>query len=576
MPVDRKRPRHVVLLVLLALMAPCAVALTATDGPLSAVGLSAAPANAGTYAVDYCGATSVADGWTTSATAPATASFDCRPGGGGLGLYGNLPSQSWGQGSQVTFIFTAPDGTSISSWSPHLNAQITQANGASDTFRLNAGAIPSSTYPVTCVNESCDGTNFNGSYGAFTGARQLQEAIVCTDESPDATLCNRQGTLIDTGGQVVLNDPSAPELRGNIAGPLPNASTPPNALRGAVSIGAQVVDSGSGVASTELRVDGAAVARAGNGCTPQPTTQRVPCSLSQAATVNWDSTGVADGGHDATLVGVDASGNEATLWQGRVLVANHPIGPGSPDELRGPTTAAAASDTVKLTGSFPSTRKAPPKSCKRSSYRKRHAKVCKGRPAVNQWKGSYSRKKTVTVTGRLTTPSGQTIANAPVRVAGTTIRGGGHWQADVTTNGNGRWTAKVPRDVGALDLVISTRARLYDEVPAATTTASLGVRSALTLHVSRTRLRPGARVRFTGHLDDRAAGVPIALEVRYRGKWRVFDATQSKANGTFASSYRFAAGGPGSYRFRARSKPTKATPYPYLANTSGARSVRVR
>lgn len=563
MPSPTFRPQSGHLPLLISAAACGAIALPAT-------------ADAKPYTVDYCGATGVADGWTTGATAPATASIECRPGGGGFGFYGNLPQQSWGQGSQVSFVFTAPDGTSISSWQPNLNAKITEATGTSDSFRLNAGAIPAGTFPVTCANESCGAINFNGAYGTFPNARQLKESIECVDESSAATLCNRQATLIDTGGKIVLDDPSAPELRGNISGPLPIASTPPKALRGAVTIGGQVVDSGSGVASTELRVDGAAVARAGNGCTPQPTTQRVPCSLSQGASVDWDTTGVGDGGHDAALVGIDAAGNEGTLWQGRVLVANRPIGPGSPDELRGPATAAAAADNVKLTGSFPSTRQAPPKSCKRGAYRKRHVKLCKGRPAVNRWKGSYSRKKTVTLTGRLTTPTGQTIADAPVRIAGTAIRGGGQWQADVSTNSNGRWTVRVPRDVGAQDLKISTRARAYDEIPAATTTASLGVRSVLTLRVSRTRLRPKARVRFTGRLADRAAGVPVALEVRYRGKWRVFEATQSAAGGKFAASYRFSAGGRGTYRFRARTRPTKTTPYPYFGNTSGQRTVRVR
>lgn len=558
---DRRRSARLPLLVSAAACGVCALP---------------AAAHANNYVQDYCGTTGVADGWTAGATAPGTASIECRPGGGGLGLFGTLPSQSWGQGSQITFVYTAPDGTSIVSWQPNLNAKITQAAGSSDTFRLNAGGIPASTFPVTCDNEACGAINFNGSYGVFTGARQIKEGIECIDQASDSTLCNRQATLIDTGGKVVLNDPTAPQLRGDISGPLPGAGTPPKALRGSVTIGGQVVDSGSGVASTELRIDGTAVARSGNGCTPQPTTQRVPCNLSQAANVAWDTTGTGDGGHDAVLVGIDASGNEATLWQGRVLVANHPIGPGSPEELRGPATAAAASDNVKLTASFPSTRQAPPKSCKRAAYRKRHAKICKGRPSVNRWKGSYSSKKTVTLTGRLTTPTGQTIADAPVRVAGTAIRGGGHWQADVTTNGAGRWTVKVPRNVGAQDLQISTRARQYDEVPAATAAASLGVRSSLTLRVSRTRLHPRARVRFTGHLADRSAGVPIALEVHYRGKWRVFEATQSTANGVFASSYRFSAGGRGTYKFRARTRPTKATPYPYLGNTSGERTVRVR
>jgi hypothetical protein len=529
---------------------------------------------AGTYAVDYCGATGAADGFAATATGPGHAEVSCA--GVSPMLSAALPFQAWGEGSTLALSFAAPDGTSVVEWRPQMTFHVFKQDGTNERFRLNVGAIPSGTFPLTCIDNECPST-INGAYPGFDGARQIEARVTCVNEVSASNLCKGSVTLIDAGGQIVLKDPYAPSIRAAVSGAVPDAMTPRRALRGKGAITALVDDVGSGVARTELVIDGQVVAGAGNGCTPQPTSRRVPCPLSQNAVITWNTLGVDDGGHAAALVATDASGNQSTLWQSRVLVANRPIGPGSPEELRGNPAAPGATDGSKVTATFPATRKRPPKRCTRSSYRRSHPRPCRGRPARSVWKGGYSTRSTVVVTGRVTNAAGQAVPDAPVQLLGTVSRGPvARWETTTRTNATGRWTVRVPRDIGSRVLQVRTFAREFDEIPSATAAASLLVRSGVALHVSRRSLRAGGRVRFTGQLADRTPGVPVALEVHYRGKWRVFEAVSSKTQGRFRASYRFSRGGRGTYRFRARTRPTKATPYPYLSNTSSTRSVRVR
>lgn len=553
------------------------VAVALAAGVAIAVGVAAPrTAEAGVYAVDYCGATGVADGFTVGATGPGDAEVSCTPGPSPL-LLAELPFQAWGEGSTMGFTFTAPDGVSVVEWRPHMTFHaFKQDGGANERFRLNVGAIPSGTFPLTCTDNDCPGA-INGAFPAFDGARQVEARVTCVNEVPDSSLCKGSATLIDTGGQILLKDPYAPSIRTAVTGTVPQATTPARVLRGTASIGALVEDVGSGVARTDLQIDGQPVAGAGNGCTPQPTSKRVPCPLAQNASISWNTLGVSDGGHTAALVATDASGNQSTLWQGRVLVANRPIGPGSPEELRGNPTAPGAGDGSKITATFPSTRKRPSKRCKARGYRRKHPKTCRSRPARSIWKGGYSTKQTVVVTGRVTNAARQPVAGAPVQLSGAVTRGpASRWETTTRTSATGRWSVRVPRNIGSRTIEVRTFAREFDEVPAATATASLLVRSRVGLSVSRRKLRPGDRIRFRGQLADHTPGVPVALEVHYRGKWRVFEAVSTKADGRFTARYRFSRTGTGAYRFRARTRPTRATPYPYLSNTSPNQRVRVR
>ncbi|MGE4426931.1 MAG: hypothetical protein AB7G37_10815, partial [Solirubrobacteraceae bacterium] len=499
---------------------------------LGAILALAAPSasRAGTYAVDYCGLTGTADGFTAGATSPGRAEIDCT--GTSPWMLGELHDQAWGEGSQVSFTFTAPDGTSIVQWRPRMTVTIFKHPGTNERFRFTLGATPASTFPINCYDTACPDT-INASYAIHGGARQVEARITCVNQVPDSNLCKGSATLIDTGGTILLNDPHPPKIRAAASGAIPAATTPRKALRGTASISALVDDVGSGVAHTQLLIDGRAVAIAPNRCTPQPTSKRVPCPLAQQANVTWNTTSAQDGAHAAALVATDASGNQATLWQGHILIANHPIGPGSPPELRGNPTAPGTTDQAKITASFPATRKRRPKRCNRRAYRRSHRKTCRSRPSRALWKGGYS-KHTLVLTGRVTNATGNAVPLAPVHLAGTVSRGPApRWDITTRTDATGRWKVRIPRNIGSRAIQVSTFAREFDQVPSATTTARLLVRSKVTLKVNRRALRAGGRVRFAGRLAEHTSGVPITLEVHYRGKWRVFEAASTKTGGRF-------------------------------------------
>ncbi|MCV4802812.1 hypothetical protein OFC41_29765, partial [Escherichia coli] len=88
----------------------------------------------------------------------------------------------------------------------------------------------------------------------------VEARVTCVNEVPDSNLCKGSATLIDTGGQILLKDSYAPSIRAAVTGTVPQATTPARALRGQASIGGLVEDVGSGVARTELLIDGQPVA----------------------------------------------------------------------------------------------------------------------------------------------------------------------------------------------------------------------------------------------------------------------------------------------------------------------------
>lgn len=570
-PAPARRSRRTAILIALALLLPSTVAMTATGGPLSPLGLATAPAQAGTYDVSYCGADGVAENWTAYATAPGTAGIEC---GAGSRIRATLSgTQTWGEGSVANSNFTAPDNTTIAAWHPRLRYSATKYTENSERLTFTAGSA--SNPSVNCLNLECA----NGAWDEVAvpaGTRQLSAKALCIAYRPDFDYCKFSAEVSDYGGTVTLQDDLPPTPRAGASGTLTEAASPKTAASGVADANVLVDDKGSGVKSVALRIDGSTVAT-GPGCTAQPTTKVIPCPLTQDARISFDTRNVADGGHTATLVATDASGNETPLWSERIFVANTPIGPGSADELRGDPSGTAATDDAQVTASWPATAKRPLKKCKRASYRKRNARACKGRSASSSWKGSYAQKAGATVTGRVTNKTTKAvISGAPVILVATPIRGTGEpIRLTATANENGRYSFTLPRDRGAYNITVGYLSRQNDARPAAAASARLLVRAAMTLRVNRRAVKPGRSVRFTAAVRDATPGVPAVLEVYAAGKWRTFAASSTKSGGRFQASYRFV-GSRGSYRFRARARPTSSTPWPYLGAPSRVVRVRVR
>lgn len=536
--------------------------------------LAAANASAGQYAVRYCAGGAAAERWGAYATAPGSAAIECSAlGRMRVTMTG---TQYWGQGSTGVLSFTAPEGTMVAGWQPNLRYQATKFGNDTDRLRVTVGPIPYRFSVTTCINTQCPAV-INTPIAVDPPAQTVETAVTCVDEIVDQSACRFEAELLDYGGTLTLQDDHRPTAR-SVDGAIVNAATPKTALGGTSPVRVAVDDVGSGVWKTEIREAGTVLARAVNGCVPQPTTRTVPCRTSQDATLDLDSTKLRDGSHRLSVVGVDASGNEATLWAGSVVVVNSPIGPGSPLELRGAPTGSDATDNARVTASWPATAYRPPRRCRRAAYRRHHRKVCRARPATRIYRGSFAAGRSLVLTGRVSnTGTRDAITGAPVQVRGDVLRGGAApWTVTATTDATGRWRIRAPRDAGARQITVRYFSRENDTRESARTGAQLLLRAKASLRAVPRRARAGRVVRFVGRVTDRSSDVPVVLEAYSRGRYRTFATTTTRANGRFGVRYRLGRGFRGAYRFRARVQPTRTTPYPYVGAPSNPVTVRVR
>ncbi len=320
--------------------------------------------------------------------------------------------------------------------------------------------------------------------------------------------------------------PSADAVAGSLLADdetLPGASAPVGGPRTAIVLGS---DAGSGIHRLVVEVDGAAVATgrassagAVNTCVPQTAADglraylvRQPCPLVGSITATWDTATVSDGPHQLRLLLEDASGNQRVVKEGRIWVRNTPVtGPGSPPEFRGEPNGSIQTDSASISLVWPSTARRPSRNastirrCREQRYAERHAERCKGRAAVGDLRASWSRTRTVELSGRLLTPAGEPIADAEVVLAATPIAVAATEQplATVRTGADGSFTAAVPLAAGSRTVQASWRARTGDTRPGATASATLSVRGATGLSAPRRagrRSRCGSAARYAGSL----------------------------------------------------------------------------
>jgi hypothetical protein len=143
---------------------------------------------------------------------------------------------------------------------------------------------------------------------------------------------------------VTLEDDTAPSAS-NVSGSL----IAPGTLSGTADVSFDATDTGSGLYSTSLSVDGTTVASApldtaGGRCVPidppgsTPALRfdwTVPCLLSASGSLAFDTSALPDGAHSALVTVSDAAGNVATVWSGTIHTDNAPQG-GSPQVYGSP------------------------------------------------------------------------------------------------------------------------------------------------------------------------------------------------------------------------------------------------
>jgi hypothetical protein len=307
----------------------------------------------------------------------------------------------------------------------------------------------------------------------------------------------------------------------------------------------------------------------GTPCLSWPGVDRVflspkPCPGSVAGLHAISTSSLPEGSHSVRVFVEDAAGNQATAYGPTTKTIRHDAAlpgaglipeppPGLPGPDLGPDNGTPASADARLRA---------------------------------RWSGREGVSRTIrydqrpTLTGQLTTASGQPIRDAQLRVTVTRdARRSPSFERDsLKTDREGRFRWKQPAGVSSRAIRLAYHRRLKDTDPAATRTLKLKVKAPLRLRLSRKRARQGDTVRLTGTLVGRplpTMGKVIELQARNPGgRWITFRTVRSRRNGQFAARYRFRNAGPARFQMRVRAR--RSGDYPYATGASPIRTISVR
>jgi hypothetical protein len=181
--------------------------------------------------------------------------------------------------------------------------------------------------------------------------------------------------------------------------------------------------------------------------------------------------------------------------------------------------------------------------------------------------------RSVTVRGRLATPTGAPVAGAPICIAARNIDSRAALRATryIVTNSRGGFSYRMKSGPSRrVWFVYGTQSGAVADSVLVRVRASIGLR------VSATSLRNGDWLFMQGRLRGRPhrRGVLVELQARREKGWQTFGTTSTLGGGRFNFAYHFTqTQGVQHYAFRARVRSQPAL-YPYA--TGGSRPLRVR
>ncbi len=304
------------------------------------------------------------DGWTILRTADNNmlAADSCAGAGAGameLELAANF--SGYPNGAQVEWSFSAPSWASIASYnlqvassyalpgtgSSGMGQAYIDASDESDpiydyrnlgTASLGASSVsrtPPDPVSRIVVNASCDGQDGP-----------------CASGVPVAHIDVSSAT-------VVLDDSTTPTVQ-NITGPLVSGAS----IRGTAEVDFNAADSGPGVYSGQLIVDGqsqpAVILNSNNGwCQNLGQTNDgtrsfahpEPCAQSTSGSLELNTTSLPDGQHTLKLVVDDASGDATTAYDGSISTNNAPANT-QPPAMLGPSQVSVGSTLTAEPGQW--------------------------------------------------------------------------------------------------------------------------------------------------------------------------------------------------------------------------------
>lgn len=470
--------------------------------------------------------------------------------GGGFAVFAAPASGNEPYAGQV-WTYKPPHNSTIAGGT--LDASLTSRNGfASVEALVNSKAVPLQV----CEYPTCE--HHEGQISVPAGASQVSVMALCL---PEPSICNGPGARWQpqvfsseaevTSPEITLSTNSQPKGAG-FSGTLFHET-----VSGIGTLDFTATDTGPGVYQVRVKIDGnqvlAETPNTSNGkCSPAGTSGGIrvfdyaqPCPTEAAVHTEVQTASVADGTHTLEIEVEDAAGDVSTAYTGTVTTLNHAITtttstqPTTTPPDRGPCNGSPCDDAAKL-----SLAANEPKSIMRAL-------------------GHSS----ITLTGRLTTPTGAPIKNAQIKLLQQIVGSAATSAASTATSSTGAWKIKVPNGPSRL-LQIAYYSHTLDTIPAATIDVHEGVQGAVSMHAPH-RARLGRAVTFTGQLAGGyvpTGGESVQMEIFYSGRWRTIEVLPTTSKGRWTYKYVFTLGAGTSYLFRAATVPNGG--YPFLSTHS--------
>lgn len=516
--------------------------------------VAAAAARAGTYTVYGCqtptGASAPLNGWQDYISSDTYWQGRC-PGPMYLGM---VDSESHADGETVELKFTAPPGTTISSYTLRRAVKLVSSDGyyfetleeSGGVWHLvNGCSSPAGCKPVgDTKNPSAPSNRFQRTAAAGTTAVVLK--MLCSHSGG----CPREpGTGTDSiwlwQSAITLEDNSSPQFADPPSGPL---VAPGAVLSGVVPVTIGATDAGGGVYQAMIEVDGrvlqSQVLSSNGGLCQQPFTATVPCQPSVNETIYFDTSQLVDGSHTLLLLVSDAAGNVAAWGPTTFTTANNPCNP------------LPASSAMHLGAAFPVV--------VRTRVRVRHRIRIKRRLRfVGRLTVSYLQRPLVQ--GTLVDAAGRPVAGAQVCIAvrddlpNAPLRAVG----GLTTNAAGGFSYRLAP--GPSRTIVFIHRVVGGAVSGA---VNISVRASLDLRVNAHHLRNGQVMEWSGRLPGPIPAGLLSLMQVWRGThWQTFQQIQIARTGKWVGRYRFEFT-TGLQRYQFRLLIPRQSGYPYAAHAS--------
>jgi len=508
------------------------------------------------------------DGWVRNRTVDLDMSLtdSCSAGGkGALALELGASASGYSNEARAEWVFVAPAWASIASYRLQIAGSyaIPSTGGGSGQAYVNASDETDPNYDYRNLGAA--------DLGAYALSRTPPAPVNSIDVNAS---CDGQDGPCPSGTRVsaidvsattlLLDDSSTPTVNG-LSGSLVSGAS----LRGPAEVSFTATDSGPGVYSAALIVDGqrqpATILSTNNGwCQDLGQTSDGtrsfahpdPCPQTVSGTLTLDTTALHDGPHSLKLVVDDASGDATTAYNGTITTDNGQTSLSSPPG--GGTGAAFAGSAEGARNGTGASRAA-------------QVHLSGGRTVTRSFA-----QRGLRVGGRLQDGQGQPIANATLDVL-QRVAYGGRTQliAQLRTAGDGSFASNLPAGPSRT-IEVAYRAFSTDSSYAARATLEESVGAGVALKVSPRRTNPTGMIVLSGRVAGPIPrrGVVVELLVHYLGRWEPFRTPRTDSNGHFSVAYQFQ-GSVGRFPFRAEVLGGQSG-FPYGQGASRAVDVATR